>query len=240
MISDQQLAKIQHQVQLEELNGDYWENLALMPNAPDSLQLVNLDEVKLPEAENLNKKAPAKPKGKKVVIKKKKKVDPLDKEPYFQVSQAIYQDSLSRINEEYQLRKEWIDEYSVDKQLEMSFLNGWKKDAMDMLNQSSISPAAREQVKAYIKEEQEMQARWAKAVQKHQDEIEKEEQMLRKRHAIGHCWNQVDFLESIWLHTYLTADDDIYGMTIYNNTQSHLNDQVKQCKRLEKKAAPKK
>ena len=85
-----------------------------------------------------------------------------------------------------------------------------------------------------------MHAKWAKAVEKHEQMIEKEEEEILKRHEIGHCWNQVDFLESIQVHTYLTADDDIYGMTIFDNAKKHLADQVKACKRLAKKAAPKK
>ena len=162
MISAQQLAKIQAQVQLENMNEIHE---SFMPTMPEGLQLVNLDAV-IAEPVNLAKKAAIKPKAK-PAVPKKKKVDPLDKEPYFQVSKAIYKDSVSRINEEFSLRKEWIDEYAVDKNLEMSFLNGWKKDAMVMLNHSNISPAARAEVKAYIKEDQVMHAKWAKAVEKH-------------------------------------------------------------------------
>ena len=146
MISAQQLAKIQAQVQLESMNEIHESFMATMP---EGLQLVNLDAV-MAEPVNLAKKVAIKPKAKAAAPKK---ADPLDKEPYFQVSKAIYQDSVSRINEEFGLRKEWIDEYAVDKKLETSFLSGWKRDAMDMLNHSSISPAARAEVKAYIKED---------------------------------------------------------------------------------------
>ena len=137
-----------------------------------------------------------------------------------------------RIEEEFKLRGEWINDYSDEKALDKTLLKEWKKEAIAMLDHSNVSPEARQAVKQYLKEQKELHEALDKDNATHEQELAAEEEELIKRNAVGHCWSKVDFLEQTWLHTYMTADDDAFGQTLFNQAKTHLDQQVKECTKL--------
>ena len=157
----------------------------------------------------------------------------LSQDPYFVVSKTVYDNQKTRILEEYKLRKEWIDKFSNEKALDNQLLEEWKAEALSMLNHSNISPAARKAVKVYLQEQKELHDALDRDEAKEEKEINAAEDELIKRHEAGHCWNKVDFLEQTWLHTYMTADDDEFGQTLFKQAKKHLDQQVRECKKIE-------
>ena len=101
---------------------------------------------------------------------------------------------------------------------------------MNILNHSNISPNARKAVKQYLKEQKELHDALDRDEAREEKQDEAAEQELIKRNKVGHCWNKVDFLEQTWLHTYMTADDDDFGQTLFKQAKKHLDDQVKECR----------
>ena len=156
----------------------------------------------------------------------------LAEDPYFAVSEEVYDNQKARISEEYKLRKEWITNYSDEKALDNQLLEEWKAEAMKMLNHSNVSPDARKSVKQYLKEQSELHDALDRDEAREEKEDAEAEAALIKRNAVGHCWNKVDFLEQTWLHTYMTADDDEFGQTLFKQAKTHLDQQVKDCKKI--------
>ena len=105
---------------------------------------------------------------------------------------------------------------------------------MNMLNHSNVSPEARKSVKQYLQEQKSLHKALDKDNSEHEKVLFAEEEELIKRNAVGHCWSKVDFLEQTWLHTYMTADDDSFGQTLFKQAKKHLDQQVKECEKLNK------
>ena len=76
----------------------------------------------------------------------------LVEDPYFGFAKEVYQGQRERINEEFKLRNEWIQNYSDEPKLDTEVLKEWKVKALEMLNHSNVSPAARAHVKQYLAE----------------------------------------------------------------------------------------
>ena len=156
------------------------------------------------------------------------------KDPYFTLSKELYKNQKTRIEQEFKLRQEWIKDYSQEKALDTQLLKEWKTEAMKILNHSNISPEARKAVKQYLTEQKQLHDALDRDEAKEEKADEEAEQALIKRNEVGHCWNKVDFLEQTWLHTYMTADDDEFGQTLFKQAKKHLDQQVKECQKIEK------
>lgn len=74
-----------------------------------------------------------------------------------------------------------------------------------------------------------------KVEEEHEAALQKELDNLNKHLEHGYCWHKVDFLEAIWVNTYLFSEDTEYGHFMYDNSKKHLDDQVKACKTLDTK-----
>lgn len=163
----------------------------------------------------------------------------IGKDRFFLVSKNLYKNEKAKINEEYKLRREWIKEYSDQPKTDLQMLREWRQQAIAALDGSDISPEARQATKQYLEEQAELHQALDEDEAENEQADYEEDLDVQKREAIGDCWAKVDELEQVWYETYMHADDGAFGKTLFKQAKKHLDQQTRECKRLDKGGAKK-
>jgi len=94
-------------------------------------------------------------------------------------------------------------------------LREWRQQAIEALNNSDISPTARDATKQYLEEQADLHEALDKDEADQEAADYEEDQQVQLREHISECWGKVDELEQAWYETYMHADDGAFGQTLF-------------------------